>query len=66
MPPEISADSDVADIYEQYEQQIEKFKEVKMAILTKEICQRNSNHYNIYADHAKSFIRLVVRGLLQL
>jgi len=28
VPPEISADADVADIYEQYEQQIEKFKEV--------------------------------------
>ena len=27
---EISADADVADIYEQYEQQIEKFKEVKI------------------------------------
>ena len=26
----ISADADVADIYEQYEQQIEKFKEVKI------------------------------------
>ena len=27
---EFSADADVADIYEQYEQQIEKFKEVKI------------------------------------
>ena len=29
-------------------------------------CQRNSNHCNIYTDHAKPFIRLVVRGVLQL
>ena len=28
VPPEISADVDVADVYENYEQQIEQFKEV--------------------------------------
>ena len=32
MPPEISADSDVADIYEQYEQQIQQFKEVHKSV----------------------------------